>query len=281
MESATARPDVTLDPSQLSDSRPLSLQRVLERDHGGPREQVRSAPSRLRNTRSCAILHSSLEEPLTVYKTLEPLRPRWQSSFRRFHETHGYRILDQDTIVVSARDVLHKTKDGIARSSSGSVTYSHVHKLKLELDIEMVARILADGVPGGGHMWTTRRLEWIFKERTGRPGCWADYNVGITAVLALFPRTFELFGPQREFVVLKHKAMTVIDDTEGAMVRLARARDSGRLEPIVVAEEEQPNTSRCLSLPELKTNRFKTMYSSVLSGSQQSQQSVFSSVGNL
>mmetsp|Transcript_11042 Transcript_11042/g.26096 ORF Transcript_11042/g.26096 Transcript_11042/m.26096 type:complete len:283 (+) Transcript_11042:2-850(+) len=243
------------DPSQR-------LQRALaERERGAPKEQIRSAAARLRKTRSCGFMHSSMEEPMASYKALEPLRPRCTSTFRRFHLTEGFRVLDQDTIVVSARDSLQKTKTGLLRSSSGTVTYSHRHKLKLELDVEVLAKILGDGVPGGGYMWTLIKLERIFKERTGRPGCWADYDVGLKALLALCPKTFELFGPSGEFVQLRRKVPTVLDDMEEALIRLARARETGILEPYVVADGASPDKANGLILPELVTNRFKAVYS--------------------
>lgn len=243
------------------ETRHQQLQRTLaERERGAPLEQIRSAPSRMRHTRSCAILHSSLEEPLMPYKSLEPRRPQWQGSFRRYHETQGYRVLDQDTIVVSARDMLQKTKMGLLRSSSGTVTYSHAHKLKVEMDVEMLTQVLGDGPPGGGHMWTPRKLEWIFKERTGRSGCWVDYDIGIKVFLSLFPRTFEFVGSRGEFVTLKRKATVVLDDAEDAMVRLARARETGCVEPFVVADGTTQSPLRSLSLPQLKTNRLKAVY---------------------
>jgi len=237
------------------------LQRALaDRERGAPHEQMRSTAMRLQKTRSCGFIHSSMEEPFASYKVLEPLRPRCTKTFRRYHLTQGFRVVDQDTIVVSARDSLLKTKTGLMRSSSGTVTYSHSHKLKLELDMEAVAKILADGVPGGGHMWTLAKMERIFKERTGRAGCWNDYDVGIKSFIGLFPKTFELFGPSGEFVLLRRKVPTVLDDMDEAIIRLARARDTGILEPYVVTDGGSVDRAKGMTLPELRTNRFKAVY---------------------
>mmetsp|Transcript_44756 Transcript_44756/g.133720 ORF Transcript_44756/g.133720 Transcript_44756/m.133720 type:complete len:281 (-) Transcript_44756:128-970(-) len=249
--------------SSPSISHSQRLQQALaERDSGAPREQIRSAATRLRKTRSCGFMHSSMEEPLHSYKALEPTRPHCMSTFRRFHLTEGFRVLDQDTIVVPARDTLLRTKTGLMRSSSGTVTYSHAHKLKLELDVEVLAKILLDGAPGGGHMWTPFRLERMFKERTGRAGCWVDYDIGMKSFLALFPKTFELFGPTGEFVQLRRKVPAVLDDAEDAIIRLARARQTGVLEPYVDADGGGAEKVTGLILPKLTTNRFKAVYCS-------------------
>lgn len=215
--------------SQSNGTHHQTLQLSLtQRERGGPLEQTGSTASRLRNTRSCEILHSSMEEPLARYKSLESLKPRWQASWQRYHKDNGIRVVDQDTIVVSARDKVEQTKKGLLRSSSGSVTYSHTHKLKAQLDVEALADILADPPPGGGHYWTPRRLEFIFKERTGRPGSWVHYDVGIKAFLVLFPRTFEVFGPKQDYIRLVRKVRSpVLDNAEDAMVRLAQAKQDG------------------------------------------------------
>lgn len=208
------------------------LQRGLtERAKGGPHEQQRSAPLRLRNTRSCAIMHSSLEDPLTDYKTLEPMRPRLKFSQRRYHLTDGYKCFDQDTIVVDTRDQLSKTKNGLARSSTGSVTYSDTHRKKLELDAQELTRILAhEGVPGGGYSWTPAKLKRVFMERTGRTGVWSHYEVPFVEFLSAFPKTFCTFNHD-EYVQLQKKGKpTVLDTGEDVLIRLARARDHGYVE---------------------------------------------------
>jgi len=235
--------------------------RPYARERGGPREQVRSAPERLRSARSCEVLHSSLAEPLQAYKSLEPLRPHCPKSWRRFHLKEGFRVADQDTVVVPANDTLRKTRKGLARSSGGTVTYSATHRLKVELDVQEIAQILGGDVPGGGIAWTPRRLEWIFKERTGRPGCWVHYDLGIKGFLGLFPKSFEFFADGRYVQLRRRLGTTVLDDIEGSMVRLARSRHDGVLEHVVgVATDAKVDVARTMSLPQLRTHRFKSVY---------------------
>lgn len=209
------------------------LQRSLqERRRGGPIEQTQSPPQRLRNIRSTEILHSSLEEPLSTYKSLEPVRPRWPAHWRRYHLCHGIRVKDQDTILVEANDMHVKTKKGLIRDSSGFVTYSETHRRKAEIDVMFLAQILNGGIPGGGHAWTPRKLERIFKERTGRGGTWSHYEVPLKHFLTLFPKTFEQFGPDMQFVRLRHMLKPqLMDNVQDAMARLACARERGFIEP--------------------------------------------------
>jgi len=197
-------------------------------------EQTRSAPFRLRQTRGCDIVHSSMHDPLTSYKTLEPLRPRLQTTQRRFHLTDGYKCFDQDTICISARDQLMKTKDGILRTSSGSVVYSDTHRKKVELDVRELARILAhEGIPGGGHAWTVKKLERVFRERAGRCGSWAHYEVPFREFLLAFPKTFQLFKGGECVRVLHANRPLVLDESEAALVRLAKARENGHIDTLM------------------------------------------------
>jgi len=253
------------------------LQRTLaERESGGPREQVGSPGVRLRNTRCCDIVHSTLSEPLSPYKTLETCKPRWTNTRFRYHLNRGISVMDQDTIVVSARDQLQKTTHGLLRSSSGTLTYSSTHRLKAELDVAELAHILAGNVPGGGHAWTPKRLEWIFKERTGRQGCWKHYEVPFEAFLAAFPRTFESFGPVDKFVRLRHGS-SVQDNCEDAMVRLARARTHGCVESKTQtlgmrnSLSESSMSKSLLFANKLKNHRLKVAYSSYLGSASPSQ----------
>lgn len=222
-------------PLQPIETAHQKLQRSLvdhpSRRGGGPREQTMSPPQRLRGTRSTEILHSSLEEPLSNYKSLEPVRPRWPTYWRRFHLNDGIRVKDQDTVLVESCDKHVKTKKGLIRDSSGFVTYSETHRRKAEIDVMFLAQILNGGIPGGGHAWTPRKLERIFKERTGRRGTWVEYEVPIKHFISLFPKTFEQFGPDMQFVRLRHMLRPqVMDSTEDAMARLACARERGFVE---------------------------------------------------
>jgi len=155
--------------------------------------------------------------------------------------------------VIPANDVMLKTRRGILRSSSGSVTYSATHRAKAEIDVKALAEILGGHVPGGGHAWTPQRLERIFQERTGRPGVWSHYEIGIKSFLAVFPKTFELFGTDGQYVQLRQKVATaVLDDPEEAMVRLAKA-----------AKDPSSVTMRNgmrIALPELGQHRLKVAY---------------------
>jgi hypothetical protein len=257
-----------------------ALSRSLQkRPRQGPPEQVKSYPARLRNTRSTHITHCTLTEPLSSHKSLEPLRPGWPHSHRRFHVNDGVRVLDNDTVVVCAHDRLTRTKKGLARTSNGTVTYSAAHLLRLELDARDLAQVLVGDVPGGGHAWTPKRLEHIFRERSGRAGCWATHGLSFMAFLSLFPKTFEIFA-EGEFVRLRtgcKGCAALMDTAEEAVVRLARAR-SGQGEPSQEQREMDeeakdrgvPKNSSSLSrrgggactlrLPDLNTNRFKVAY---------------------
>jgi hypothetical protein len=156
---------------------------------------------------------------------------------------------------VSARDKIDKTRKGLSKSSSGTVTYSANHRLKIELDVEMLCQICGDDVPGGGHSWTPRRLEWVFKERTGRPGSWNHYEVGIIAFLKLFPKTFELFKGN-EFVRLRRPGKGhVLDHVEDVMTKLAQASVAKSLGPKAL-----PADHVGVALPELSKHRIKATY---------------------
>mmetsp|Transcript_15535 Transcript_15535/g.35556 ORF Transcript_15535/g.35556 Transcript_15535/m.35556 type:complete len:315 (-) Transcript_15535:51-995(-) len=262
----------------LTETKEQQKQRQLgERTRGGPKEHVISEPLRLSRTRECELSHSFMEEPLTRYKRLEPSRPHWPKHFRRFHLMDGIRVLDQDTVIVSARDRIHKTKRGQLRDSSGSITYSASHRLKVELDVENLANIARQHPPGGAHDWTLAKLEWVFTERTGRRGSWAHYEVPFRSFLALFPKTFEFVGDK--FVRLRHKSVCrILDKPEDAMIRLAKGRHSGVLEPVHVVGHEQveamvhdmcPELSRAPTAPslQLQRHRLKVAYTPHVPGS--------------
>lgn len=267
-------PDETFVPDRLAatlqsdgtgmvETKHQSLQRsLLMRDHGCPHQQVRSFPYRLRSTRSCEILHSSMMEALGSYKTLDVDRPRWPHTNHRYHYVDGIRVVDLDTSVIAANDVFRKTKHGLHRSSSGSVTFSQTHRMKVELDADFLAQILGGQCPGGGlpaqtATWTPRRLEWIFKERTGRSGCWIDYDIGIKAFLLVFPKTFELIGPDCQYVQLRRKiSTTVVDNIDDVMIRLAQARHGEGL-----SRASGTPVRSAVVLPGLDVHRIKVVYS--------------------
>jgi len=240
---------------------------LADRLQGGPLEQIRSIPFRLRSTRACDIVHSSLEDPLSSYKTLEPMHPRLKYAQRRYHLTDGYKCFDQDTIIVSARDRLTKTQNGLLRTSTGTTTYSDTHRKKFELDVQELTRIVAlEGVPGGGHAWTPKKLERIFKERTGRVGVWSHYEFPFVEFLRLFPRTFDVFN-QGAFVKLWNaRKPVVMDRGEDALVRMAKARETGFVEqatPIDGGQRKDADgqiINQPVAQPELMRHRLKTTY---------------------
>lgn len=250
-----------------------ALSRSLQqRSRLGPPEQVKSYPARLRNTRSTHITHCTLTEPLSSFKSLEPLRPGWPHCHRRFHVNDGVRVVDNDTVVVSAHDKLTRTKRGLARTSNGTVTYSATHLLRLELDARDVAAVLVGNVPGGGYAWTPKRLEHVFRERTGRAGCWATHGLTFTAFLSLFAKTFEIFA-EGDYVRLRtgcKGCAALMDTAEEAVVRLARARSGQEQREMDEEDRGAPKNSSSLSrrgggacalhLPDLSTNRFKVAY---------------------
>jgi hypothetical protein len=191
--------------------------------------------------------------------------------------------------LVEAKDTHIKTRNGLLRDSSGFVTYSEAHRRKAEIDSTLIAQILNEGVPGGGHAWTPKKLERVFKDRTGRRGIWSHYEVPVKHFLSLFPKTFEQFGHDMQFVRLRHMMRPqLLDSTEDAMIRLARARQHGYIEqhPHIEGTVELHNEElhelfdaiaegrdgACLkeiteksrtqmpSLPELRNNRMKAAF---------------------
>lgn len=245
-------------PLQMVESKHQLLQKSLGlRSTGGPHEQVRSAPWRHQGTRNCEITHSSMSEGLSSWKTLEPLKPRWPHDFRRYHLGHGIRVTDNDTIVVSARDKIQKTQTGLVRSSSGTATYSQTQRQKAEIEVQELTHIMAEAAVG--FIWTPKKLAHVFKERTGRAGVWAHYDLGVRAFLLCFPKTFELYGKDHEYVRLRRaRNNSVLDHPEEAMTRLARARSHGFLQQHASVPGSIASTDTVL--PELKTNRLKVSF---------------------
>jgi len=248
--------------SEFGETVHQALQKSLgQRSNGGPFEHIRTAPFRLRNTRSCDIVHSSMEDPLASYKTLEPLHHHYKYGQRRYHKDHGYKCFDTDTIVVAARDHLLKSKTGLLRTSTGSVTYSDTHRKKLELDGQELTRIVAhEGIPGGGHAWTLPKLERVFKERTGRVGFWNHYEIPFIAFLRSFVKTFAFYNHGEFVKLLNTRKPTVMDDFEDVLVRLAKAREYGFIEQTtnIVGDGLQRQTP--VGLPELKRHRAKITF---------------------
>jgi len=257
-------PSITADGRSLHQEMQSKLQ---DRPKGGPHEQVRSIVNRHRHTRGCEIQHSSMEDCLSSYKTLEPTSHHKRYTMRKYHLDDGYKCFDQDTIVVSARDSLFKTRNGHLRSSTGVVTYSDTQRKKLELDVQELTRILAnEGHPQGGHFWTPKKLERVFKYRSGRPGVWGHYDVPFGDFLKMFPRTFDIFNHGENVRLQGTRKAVVVDIGEDAVVRLARARTHGHVEGHVEVDgcnhgkggltfKEPPKI-----LPDLHKHRMKAVF---------------------
>lgn len=197
------------------------------RDFGGPREQTVPAADRLRGVRETLVMHSSIETPLTSWKTLEPFRPRWPHLYNRYHLRQGLRVVDTDTVQLSARDTLRKTSTrGLLRSSGCRMTFAHSHLQKAELDVTLVITLLHEQPPSGAYAWTLRDAEASFRNRSGRPGVWRHYALPFGTFVNAFPRTFERYGESRELMRLRFPSSPVgiLDKMEDAMVRIAKSR---------------------------------------------------------
>jgi len=227
---------------------------LLQRPHGGPQEQALGGPLRKYIARRCfEVQHSSMEEPLCAYKSLEASQMRWPHSFRRFHLTDGIRVTDNDTIVVSARDHTTMTKTGRSRASTGHVTFSHTHLTKLTLDSQELGQILAEHPPGGAYAWTLRELERVFRTRTGRTGCWSHYGVPFADFINCFPKSIERFGSKNELLRLRTKSRCgMLERHQEIMTKLAQAR--------LHNQEEEQRRRRAEHLPDIRTNRFKAVF---------------------
>eukprot|EP00929_Paragymnodinium_shiwhaense_P063439 TRINITY_DN31686_c0_g1_i1.p1 TRINITY_DN31686_c0_g1~~TRINITY_DN31686_c0_g1_i1.p1 ORF type:complete len:325 (-),score=33.89 TRINITY_DN31686_c0_g1_i1:141-1115(-) len=189
-----------------------------------------------RRARRCTeVLHRFCNQPLPWYKVLEPSRPEWPNAWRWYHPKDGIRVLDEDTIVVSAKDRRVRTKAGLLPKSSGHVTYSASDRMRFELDAEDLATILRDSHCYNSKIWTIPKLEKTFKYKLGRSGSWKSVGLELDAFLSLFPRTFEVFGAS-DFVRVLHSTTratnrVLVDDGQDVMVRLALACSSGYIAP--------------------------------------------------
>merc|ERR1711871_1125472 len=130
------------------------------------------------------------------------------------------------------------------------------------MDVQELSSLVSEGPPSGLHCWTPQKLERVFRERTGRQGIWAQYEVPFVAFLHLFPKTFNLFGPNQDFVQDRLKrhpnsGVKILDNMEHALSRLARARDTGTVERFTLADGAKGHKQDDLALPELQRQRFK------------------------
>lgn len=201
---------------------------------------------------------SGRADPLPYYKTREPFRPRSQSSQRSYHPKRGFKVVDHETICVPARDKVRRTRQGISRCSRGAeVVYSASQWQKLELDGEDLLRIMRELAPANQKVWTLQRIDKMFFEFTGRRGCWVLLGLPFEAYLALFPRTFEVYGGAGygRCVRALHGAMArVADKGEDVMIRLAIALKTGRVEA-QPPFEEPPSGRRSAALVREEASR--------------------------
>ncbi|CAK0789238.1 unnamed protein product [Prorocentrum cordatum] len=177
---------------------------------------------------------SCTEKRPYYYTSVEPFRPHSQSSNRGYHPKRGFQVTDHETICVPARDKVRRTRRGITRCSRGAeVVYAASQWTALELDAEDLLRIMRDlKLPANQRAWTLRRMDKTFADMTGRKGCWARVGLPFEAYLALFPRTFDVYGAAGSRCLRAlHGAMArVADKGEDVMVRLALALRTGRVE---------------------------------------------------
>lgn len=153
----------------------------------------------------------------------QPFRPEWPH-WRSGDDRPVHRTL----VEVPARDRLVKTRLGLVRYSTGYVRYSAVQGIKFRADAADLARLLRDITPHNSKVWTIYKLESTFRQRVGRPGSWSRYHLCFKTFLALFPKTFELYGPSSECVrVWSASRQAVVESEEEVMKRLAWACDNG------------------------------------------------------
>lgn len=212
------------------------------------------------------VLNNFCDEPLPWYKKLEHTRPQWPSAMRKFTAKEGFRVADTHNIEVSTRDQLQRTKKGSMRTSTGVVTYDARDRMAFEIDVEDIARILREREPHmqHGRLWSVKKLEKAHQNQCRQHGSWKRQGVSFKVFLCLFPRTFDLFGADHEFVRLCNKSrLRTVDDSEHAMISLALGCERGYvghtapLEGTMKAEQNLPRI-----FPELAHVRTKTMFRS-------------------
>jgi hypothetical protein len=156
--------------------------------------------------------------------------------------------------------VLKTSAKGEVKHSTGYVTFSASHKDKVELDVAKLAELVREGVPGGGHAWTPKQLELVFRTRTGRKGTWATYDVPFKEFLRTFPKSFELFGPKDDYVrCVTRSTSSALDKGEDAMVRLARARANGLVDP-KRGTQSLPSLNQAKASRHLSNHRLKAVF---------------------
>lgn len=224
------------------------------------------------------VLHNFCHEPLPWYKNLEHIRPQFPTAMRKWTEREGFRVSDHHNIEVTTRDQAQRTKKGSLRTSSGMVTYNAINRMHFELDAESLAKILREqephqtgkngirsgaGAGSSGKMWNVKNLEKAYQTQFRRNGSWTRQGVTFKVFLALFPKTFELFGADHSFVrIINKSSVCVIDCSEDAMVSLALACEKGYVERITPLDGTMKAGQDPLQLPQLGHVRAKTLWRS-------------------
>jgi len=210
------------------------------------------------------VLHNYCQEPLPWYKKLEHTRPEWPSDMKRYTSKDGFRVNDTHTMAVSAKDVLQRTKHGQLRTSSGIVTYNAVEATHLALDAEDLAKILREQMPQvrSGRIWSVKNLEKAYKMRFREHGSWERQGMSLKVYLELFPKTFDLFGANNDFVrVVSKSRQCAVDTGQDAMISLARACEQGfvdRHDPLEGTMKDGMLDTR-MKLPALRNVKTKTL----------------------
>merc|ERR1740133_296412 len=182
---------------------------------------------------------------------------------RKFTERDGFRVNDTYTMEGPARDQLQRTKKGNLRTSSGVVTYSAIDRMHMELDVQDLLKILREQEPHvqQGRLWSVKKLEKAYHSRCRKHASWQRQGVSFKVYLALFPKTFDLFGAGQDFVRLASKTrLSAVDNSEDVMISLARACEQGfieRTDPLDGTMKQQQEPSG--ALPLLANVRTKTV----------------------
>jgi len=232
----------------------------------GPAHVRAPTVHKLEKRRHGEILHNFCQEALPWYKNLEPVRPQWPKQMKRWTEREGFRVSDLHSIQVSTRDQVQRTQKGTLRTSSGVVTYNAIDKMHMEIDAGDLATILRQQEPHGqssGRMWSVKKLEKAYHHRFRNNGSWERQGVSFRAYLSLFPKTFDLFGADHDFVRLVCKSrLCAVDFSEDAMISLALACEQGHVARTVPMEGTMAARTDTKRMPELAHVRTRTLFRS-------------------
>mmetsp|Transcript_6468 Transcript_6468/g.14851 ORF Transcript_6468/g.14851 Transcript_6468/m.14851 type:complete len:282 (-) Transcript_6468:190-1035(-) len=153
----------------------------------------------------------------------QPFRPCWPN-----WKNGDFRPVDRAIVEVPVAEELLKTKRGLWRPESGVVRYSAQHWVKFRADAEELLYIMRNQVPVNCRDWSLGLLHKAYRSSCRRYGSWDRFNLCLHDFIALFPRTFELFGLQEQLVrPLRSTVSSVADGEAEVMKRLAMAKELG------------------------------------------------------